>query len=586
MRTLSSPGYNRSTLLNEILAPSSERIIEFQGLNRKDVINDGEMPDMRNLTSENYPILSPRKPRGVYEMPDEVVKPLRIHTKFGRIAVIAKDEEENVAFYFDKEKITSVTGLSEDTWMVDINTKICFFPQKTYLEISSTGTGIVIGSYGSLEDTFTASQASPVTVTTSNEDARIDVGSGHNFGYDDAINIEGTLTYTAGGTSHTAPCNASCIIEEVSGTTLVLPRETFIEMTGEGATNITFVGSISRTMPDLDHIIEWNNRLWGASSADNTIYACKLGDPKNWQYFQGTSLDSYYAQQGTDGRWTGCAPYSSHILFFKQGSITKIYGTAPSNYQVTNMQCYGLEEGSRRSVVSINNTVFYKSVVGIMAYDGGVPYCISDNLNSVFKNVVGGTEGRKYYASCQNKKGGFELLVLDIEKGLWHKEDSLRYQDTCMIDNKMFYITHTSESLKCSNDVITSDWTICGTGESSTGHIGIVNPDNYSENYEDIEWYAVFGPFDEYVENRKIYSRILMRLMTNTDADSEVHVYISENEGEWEKVYDFDPANKGGDYIPIIPRRCDRYSIKVEGKGNCGVKSLTRRVRAGTGGRL
>ena len=189
---------------------------------------------------------------------------------------------------------------------------------------------------------------------------------------------------------------------------------------------------------------------------------------------QSTAADSYYAQQGTDGRWTGCAPYSSHIVFFKQNSITKIYGTSPSNFQIVNIQCYGLQQGSKRSAVSINDRIFYKSVVGIMVYDGGVPYCISDKLNSTFKNVVGGTEGLKYYASVQNKKGGFELLVFDIEKGVWHKEDATRYQDTCNVDNKMYYVTHTAESLKCSNDVITSDWTICGSGASSTGHIGLL----------------------------------------------------------------------------------------------------------------
>jgi hypothetical protein len=335
----------------------------------------------------------------------------------------------------------------------------------------------------------------------------------------------------------------------------------------------------------MDMVLEWNNRLWGASNKDNTIYACKLGDPKNWQYYQGTGLDSYYAQQGTDGIWTGCAAYSNHIIFFKQNSMTRVYGSAPSSFQISNTQCFGVEEGSSHSVVVINDRVFYKSKIGIMAYDGGIPYCISDNLNAVYRAAVGGTEGNKYYVSMLNMDTrDYELLVLDIDKGLWHKEDSQKFDCTATQDNKLFFITKDSHSITCS-PLILSGTHLCGEGSVEEGQIAIINPDNTNiSDYENISWMAVFGPFDEYIENRKIYSKILVRL--ERDAKSEVKIFISINEGEWELVQDFKPAKTGGDYIPIIPRRCDRYTIKIEGKGKCSIKTLTRSVRRGTGGRL
>ena len=366
--------------------------------------------------------------------------------------------------------------------------------------------------------------------------------------------------------------------------TIVLPRETFIEMTGAGVTEFSISGTMKREVPDMDLVIEWNNRLWGASSEENTIYACKLGDPKNWNYFQNTSLDSYYAQQGTDGIWTGCAAYSSHIIFFKQNGMARIYGSAPSNYQITNTKCYGVEEGSKGSVVTINDTVFYCSVIGIMAYDGGTPYCISEKIGKKFRNVVGGSDGEKYYASIRTKDVGPELMVLDIERGIWHKEDHPIMKSTCQIDNKMYFVGHASDSLVCGDSVICDAYLLCGEGEASSGAIWVVNPTNATETYDEMEWSATFGPFDEYIENRKIYSKLMMRLLRKND--SFVNVYISINEGEWEKVYEFNPATTGGDYIPIIPRRCDRYSVKIEGKGDCCIKSLTRNVRRGTGGRL
>lgn len=589
MANLVSPGYNRTTLISQTLHPTEERTIEFKGLNRKPVIEDGEMSDMYNLTSDNYPLLTPRKPRARMDLPEGLV-PLRIISRYGRLALIARDGNSSINFYYDGDKVDAVTGLGESTRMVAINNKICFFPQKTYLVINTNGASYSIGEYGNLEAKVTLSESTVVTI--SNTDVVIDVPKGL-FKYDDAININGTLAYTPqGGSSTTMQINVSCAIEAVipgglldTTDTLLLPRETFIELTGEGATNISLSANstIERSMPTLDMVLEWNNRLWGASIADNTIYACKLGDPTNWQYFQATDLDSYYAQQGTDGIWTGCAAYSSHIIFFKQNSMTRIYGSSPSTFQLANTQCFGCREGSRDSVTVINDKVFYNSVIGIMCYDGGTPYCISEKLQKTWKTVVGGQDGNKYYASTKTGNE-WELMVLDIDKAVWHKEDDTRFVSTATVDNHLYYLVQDTEVIKCADDLLASKFLMVGSGSAKTGEIGVINPLAPTEDMKSISWKAVFGPFDEFMENRKIYSRLLLRLVRG--AESEVSVYIAINEGDWELVQKFDPTKTGGDYIPIIPRRCDRYSVKIEGKGKCSIKSLTRKVRMGTGGRL
>lgn len=568
------------------LQPIEERTIEFKGLNRRSYVEDGEMSAMTNLTADDYPLLSPRKLRGTYRQIPSVLRPLQIIARYDRMAMIAEEENSDISFYYNGTKIDAVNNLTEDSTMVAINTKICFLPQKTYLEIINHDRDYTIGDYGSLE---AATDLSSTAVTISNEDVRITLPDSNPYRYDDALNIEGTLTYTpSGGTSTTKTCNVSCIIEQVvNGNTLVLPRETFIELTGQGVTQATFSdGSISRTMKDLDHVIEWNNRLWGCSNADNVIYACKLGDPTNWQYFQGTSLDSYYAEQGTDEDFTGVAEYSGHIIFFKPNSMCRIYGTAPSNYQVTNTKCYGVENGSRLSVVTINDTVFYKSAIGIMAYQGGTPYCISDKFNAEFRNVVAGTEGQKYYASCLVNKNGSaesELMVLDVDKGMWHKEDGTRYHSTVTMDNRLYYGYSDAELLMCGDDVMCDTYLMVGT-EDVTGGVKIANPKKPTESEAEMEWMAVFGPFDEYIEEHKIYSKLALRLIAKGTCSADV--YISIDEGEWELVEHYAQISTKGDYIPIIPRRCDRYSVKIEGIGPCEMKSLTRRVRQGSFGRL
>lgn len=560
-----------------------ERIIEFKGINRRSSVEDGEMNEMLNMSSSRYPLLAPRPLRGQYELPEGVLRPLKLETRYNKLAMIALKTDDSLAFYFDGQEITKVTALSESTEMVAINTKICFFPEKKYLEVITNNSGqVTIGEYGALDNEFDNSQSGlAVDIVLSIDKATLTLPSGHGFGYDDAINIEGSAIYTKEETQHTADILASAAILATTSTTIELPGETFIEL--DGATNITFRGTIKREIPDMDIITEWNNRLWGANSRDNTIYACKLGDPKNWQYYQGTSLDSFYAQQGTDGDWTGVAPYSGHLCFFKESSMCRVYGTAPANYQLTNVECYGVEKGSRRSVVTINDTVFYKSQVGIMAYDGSIPICISDKFDRNFRNVISGTEGTKYYASIQSKAIGYELMVLDIDRGVWHKEDTKRMRGACTVNNRMYFIEYEDAGLLCSEELVASDYLMMGSTDVS-GTVAIANPQNPVETYDSLESMAEFGPFDEYVEEQKIYSKLSLRLIIYSG--TALSVYIKMNDGEWELVKSFAPAETHGEVIPIVPRRCDRYSIKIEATGNYEVKSLTRRVRKGTFGKL
>lgn len=607
MANLVSPGYNKSALLNQVLAPTEDRIIEFKGLNRRTTVAEGEMSDMMNLSSDAYPVLTQRKARGRMNLPSGAIRPIQVMPRYERIAMIATTSN-GYGFFYDGELVSEVTGLNESSRMVAINNRICFFPDKTSIDVTTEG--LQPGTFKSLETSITLD--SDITITPSNADARMTLPAGHGLKYDDAINIEGVLQFIPSGSSSVSERNitVSCIVEDIVNTnTIVLPKETFIEMTGEGATSIKLKSGseITRNVPDFDQVIEWNNRLWGASNADNTIYACKLGDPSNWNYYQGTSMDSYYAEQGTDGDWTGVAVYSSHLIFFKEDSMCRIYGTSPTNYQITNSEVFGVEKGSRQSVVTINDTVYYKSKIGIMAYSGAIPYCISDGFNVDFKDVVAGTEKRKYYAAIHVKAGGYELMVFDTEKGLWHKEDDVRFRSCATIGNRLYFVVYDDDLITCSEDVLCSEWLLCGNGAVG-GSVEIVNPLTPYESSDSIKWQAVFGPFDEYIEEHKIYSKLALRLksaydttayLTNDDdaeivtdfgellkIDRTVKVYISINEGPWELVEVYDPPKTKGDFIPIIPRRCDRYSIKIEGEGNCEIKTLTRRVRQGTFGRL
>lgn len=373
----------------------------------------------------------------------------------------------------------------------------------------------------------------------------------------------------------------SCVIKDIvevddETTKLVLPLNTFLNLRTreyhlDGA-NVT----IKRSCPNLDVVMEANNRLWGASSEDNTIYACKLGDPTNWQYYQQTSVDSYYAEQGSEGDWTGCANYGGHLLFFKEDSITKLYGTAPSSYQTVTVLAQGVAKDSPKSIAVINDMVIYKSRKGIMAYDGGAPYEISQKFGQMkYYNVVGGTDGKNYYCTIQHRSPNaiiagakdpvYRMLCLDIEKAMWHQHDETGAERFFNYDGELCMIT-------------------------TNGNIEIIDAREPVESADMMHWSAEFGPFDEYVENRKVYSKLSLRAVGAKGARLDIYIAIDDDYDAafgWEKVAEFSFDGHGdGEIIPIVPRRCDKYSVRIDGVGQCEIKELTRRYRIGTGGKL
>lgn len=519
------------------LNPKQERILEFKGYNRKTVIDDGEMREMYNLSSDEYPCLYQRKPRGIYSEAFE--SPTAMIVKDKKLAIISEGK-----FYYDNVLYPQLI-LSEDTQMAAINTKICFFPEKLYFDVKRKSTG-------TLSEEINLSNVS-VVITTSTIKFSGQQGLNNKFNVGDAVKVIATG-------SSTDNLNISAVIKQVTADSIVFPDETFIELIAEGETEKTINVDnikIERSCPDLDYIIESNNRLWGVSNKDNTIYACKLGDPTNWTYFQNTSLDSYYVEQGTDGEWTGCAAYSSHLLFFKEDYIHKIYGSKPSTYQVSTAQCHALEKGSNKSIAIINETVLYKSRLGIMAYSGGIPILISDNFGTDrYINAVAGTDGIKYYVSVLRDDKS-ELLVYDMEKLLWHKEDDTRARCFCYHNGKLLYISD--------ND----------------GVIYEMASDNPMPTETDIKWYAQLGAFDEFIEERKIYSKIKMRLFLAES--SELTISISLDGGEWEMQQRINAERDRSYFLPIVPRRCNKFAIRFDGKGYCKIESFVREYRQGTG---
>ena len=304
-------------------------------------------------------------------------------------------------------------------------------------------------------------------------------------------------------------------------------------------------------MPDLDFICESNYRLWGTHG--NTIYSSKFSDPFNFQVFDGLASDSYAIEVGSEGEFTGCIPYSSHICFFKENTLHKLYGTKPSNFQVTTVNVYGVQSGSERSMQIVNEQLLYKGVGGVYSYTGGVPELISEKFgNKRYSDAVACCDGEKYYISM--KQGNtFSMFTYDVAKNIWLREDDTHAVDMTFYNGKIYYLAEEG---------------------------GLYYIDKTADR-SDIEWGATFCTMHETINERKGYSKFHLRMDLAAGAWLAVDIK-TDNDLQWRQVYTTHNEKAKTISIPIMPTRCDSIDIRLRGKGRCTVKTFVREFSVGS----
>lgn len=313
---------------------------------------------------------------------------------------------------------------------------------------------------------------------------------------------------------------------------------------------------ITRDVPDLDYICESGNRLWGVSNEERTIFASALGDPKNFYDSDGLDTEAYQVAVGSKGDWTGICAYGGGVCCWKEHMLHKVIGSYPSEYYMADYHIEGVAVGSQRSLTVINEALYYVGATGVYSYTGGTPSRIGDQISPSPmlppRNTVGGSDGRFWYLSGTRWDGTNETLVFDSATGLWIKDNTDVAVAIILHDRKLHIL-------------------------NKDGDIAIVMPETWDPN---TLWTAEFAPFDETAVIRKYYMRLDLRL--DMTAGSNVKVYVSEDGGEWRAVHDLDSEIDVAKRVSILPRRCDRFAVKITGKGNVTLRAMTREFLAGS----
>ena len=322
-----------------------------------------------------------------------------------------------------------------------------------------------------------------------------------------------------------------------------------------------------RRVPDLDFVTEQGNRVWGCNRKENSIYACALGDPTNWYSYRGIASDSYAVSVGSDGAFTGAASCLSYILFFKENCIHKLYGSKPSDYQMSSVRCRGVAAKAAGSLCVIAETLYYLSPDGVMAWSGSLPAKVSGTLDTgkltAADWAMGGQLDARYYLYLHRRAdgdGSGRLLVYDTEKGLWHEESPA---GTEMVSTgQQLYLWDGSALWAAGSDRETEGEEEANLRfEAVTGDIGMSMPD------------------DKYI------SRVTLRL--DALAHTVVTVAVSYDGGAWETVGSCAVTQEHQRVnLPFVPRRHDLMRLKFSGTGQMTLRSMAFTAADAAGARV
>lgn len=330
--------------------------------------------------------------------------------------------------------------------------------------------------------------------------------------------------------------------------------------------------TVQRYIPDMDYVVEANNRLWGCKWGNvdgknvNEIYASALGSFKEWRTYEGTDADSYAASVGSDGPFTGAVSYQGRPIFFKERCAHIIYGAYPSQYQIVTSECRGVQKGSDRSLAIVDNVLFYKSPDGFCSFDGSQPAVISAPLGlEKYSKVSAGGLDRKYFAAAVDESGKVRILIFDTRLGVWHHAESRSYS-TASIDTPIMWTgVGTEMCFIDAADSFASVHTWYGSG----------SPDS-----EKVEWFAETGdlgledPGKKYVVSVTVRARIA--------GDSDIRISIRYDGGPWEHVTreGWHPLSAFNVTVPV--RRCDHFRLRFDGHGDAQIYSISKLIQEGS----
>lgn len=320
--------------------------------------------------------------------------------------------------------------------------------------------------------------------------------------------------------------------------------------------------TIQRVMPDLDYVVEYNNRLWGCSSKNHEIYCSKLGEPLVWGAYSGISTDSWAATVGTDGDFTGACVFNGCVLFFKEDCVHSVYGTKASNFTITTYTVRGVQKGSAKSLCISEGLLYYKAPEGIFTFNGSASSRFDGKLCvDRDSRTACGTADDRYIVMAMSDG---TVFYYDKLHSVWYNRTLPNVISMHNFSGSLYAITKDSnkamQKVMLTTDVGMSARTAETAFEAITGELcrgELTSTNSYT---------------------RKAMHTVIKKLTMSVEewhqqrvSSVQFTVSVQYDGGDWQTAYSYDGTAEEADnnvvtLIPIIPMRCQRLRIKISGK--------------------
>lgn len=561
---------------------------DFRGLNLSQGIGDGEWAWMQNMDTREYPAVARRQKR---------VHVATLNKPNGLCATDRLCFVDGVKFYYNGFYYGDVED-SEKT-LVPMGAKIAIFPDKKLFDtttFSFTDMEQKNVSSGTVSVTLAKGDGTPYGEYTEGDTAPENPENGQlwldtsgdapvmkTWSEAQGLWVAETTTYVL-----VSATGLGQGLKALDGVTVSGLEESGLNgdwiLTDAGPDYILFTGilqkaltqtgevRVERTCPEMDFVVEKDNRLWGCSSADHEIYCCKLGDPTNWRAYQGVATDSYAVTVGTPGPFTGAAVSGSAVIFFKENCLHRVYGTQPSNFTVYVDNLRGVQQGCHKSAVRVNEYLYYKSVFDVCVYADSEVAGISAALGTEsYKNAVAGVCGNRLYLSMEDQEGAWQLLVYDTAAGVWTREDGTHALGFASCLTETFMLRADGELYALLPGEYNKDFFMVGSDYTVYAQ---------EETDEEVSWELRTGEILRELPDHKYIGKI--QLYLELDPGARAEVALRRDGGAWEKVQELSGGDQRRCTLPIYPRRCDRMEIRLTGVGHARLVNWSKYVGYGS----
>lgn len=513
--------------INNASVGKSVLVTKFGGINRRARNGEFSIYDTENMTCEDYPCVKTRKKRVRLASISGGKAPHGMIYAGGTVYCAGTS-----FFYHGTEYENAVTDT--DKSMIVMNGKIYIFPDKKYFDptfsrmydieiVNTYAAGDISFHDGTLYSSPAAGNA--LTVVTPSFPMNLTVG--------DAVEISGCQTHTAN--------NKTCILTGVSGDHKTLY---FSENCFENGTEQVPV-TVARRIPDMDYVIECENRVLGCSGSD--IFISHLGRPECFNDYSTPGTGAYTVRAAGGGDFTGFCEYGGYPYFFKEDRVYKLYGSVPEDYELVDVAGNGVAEGSGGSLSVCAGALYYLSPTGVCRFTGGNPEIISECLCETLSCGRSGTDGKRYYLSCLNSADEPVLIVYDTALGAWMREDNVRAH--CFTHYGGLYMQ-------------TADGIYELTGRETDG----VPEDDIHYCLESGEYTAGDATEGKYPSG--------ITLFCSLPPSRSASLYISYDGEEFLYVGEISSRAPYVTRIPLVLRRCNVFRVKISGTGDFSLNAV------------